>query len=702
MSQKQSQKQRISFSSFFLFLLLFINLLGDLPVNAKLPWSKNNTTTVSPGTSSSRAQNTTLTKDENPLEELSKPSSQIVAGPSQGDLDESDLSDPNESFGNFDRAVTIKQIQVVGNQLVPTDVILDSMRTKVGTKFSRRKIAYDLQNLNNLGYFDKDKLLAVPVPNGNEGVVLRIQVVENKPITGLIIKGNELVDKSEVEQFLSPVIGMPRSTSQIRKAVEKIEKVYHDKGYLLAAVTELHFDPDGFLTVSIDEGKIEDIEFEGNSRTKSSYLNKILPAAIKPGQAYNEENVIKFMENLQKSGFFKDVKREIKPSPNDPFKHIVSFKLEEQRTKALSIGTGVGTLNGFFGTLSFTEPNFRGQGENLSFSGQAGTGLLSALDGDTDGRFVRRGDYRFTLNWTDPFVGDSNVAMSSNVSAQQFGSFIVDSAFQRTLRAGLTVSTPLERFNKEGKGQWSLQNGLSLSDNTVTRFGRGARDTLVSSLITKEGLSSDAATAEAERLRDKQTKDGIYLDLTPSLIFRKFDETGSGWRNTFFGGPSLGLGGAGSYLSAGIDVRRYQRLTEDGWYFKNASHAEGLFGNPAGFRNLKMGGPYGMRGYRQFRDAGIGTTMLTNTAEFSVPFSIPKGPIKDVKMILFNDVGLVGGQSRLNRLYGRRGFAASIGAGLEINIPLMGPIRFDYGIPLVGKSFGFDKGRIHVNVGSQL
>ncbi|MDJ0625398.1 MAG: POTRA domain-containing protein [Candidatus Caenarcaniphilales bacterium] len=652
------------------------------------------------------SQQTVNSSTSNPLEDLTLEEAQNKQNNNTEEsfnqvveIPEEDLSDPSSSFGNLDRSVTIKNIQVTGNQLVPKKVILDSMTTKVGSKFSRRKIAYDLQSLNNLGYFNKDKLLALPIPEGQEGVVLRIQVVENRPVTGLIIKGNELVEKNEIEEFLTPIIGMPRSTFQIRKAVEKIEKVYHDKGYLLAAVTELHFDPDGFLTVSVDEGKIDSVEFEGNERTKDSYLQKIVPADLKTGKAYNEENVIKFMEGLQRTGFFKDVKREIKPSMEDPSKHVLSFKVEEQRTKSLSLGTGLGTINGVFGNVSFTEPNFRGQGENLSLVGQAGTGLLTAVDGDTDGRFARRGDFRFTLSHSDPFVGDSNVSMTSSVGAQQFGSFIVDSALQRQLRVGTSFSVPIEKW---GEDKWSFQNGFALSNNNVSNIGSAARDTLVTSLIN-EGKNSSQAQNEADDLRRRQLEDGVYLDITPSLVYRHFNENGSGWRNTIFGGPSVGFGDAGSYLSAGLDLRRYEKLTDDGWYFKNASHAESLLGSPANFRSLKMGGPYGMRGYRQFRDIGIGTTMLSNTAELSIPFNIPKMPIKDTKFVLFNDIGLVGGEDRLNDLYDRRSFSASVGAGLELNIPFLGPLRVDYGIPLLrADNRSFWSGRIHVNVGSQL
>ncbi len=667
----KNQFRKVSIFNLFFISLLFTNSLSVL--NAK---SEETTKSL-----------------ENPLETIA-----------DQEITDQEASDPNKSIGNFDKPITIQQIQVSGNQLVPTEVILNSLKTKKGTKFSRRKISYDLQALNNLGYFDKDKLLAIPIPQGDEGILLKIQVVENRPITGLIIKGNDLMKKAELEQFLTPLIGMPRSSNQIRKAVEKIEKIYHDKGFILAAVNELHFDPDGFLIINIDEGKIEAIEFEGNTRTKTSYLDKLVPEYMKNGKAYNEENIIKFMEGLQKTGYFKDVKREIKPSPTNPDKHIVTFKMEEQRTKALSVGTGIGSFNGIFGNVSFTEPNFRGQGENLSITAQAGTGLLTAIDGDTDGRFVRKPNYTFGANYSDPFIGNTDKSLALNSSAQQFGSWIVDSAVQRTLRGAVTVSQPLKwgAEKHDGQKRWSLQNGFALSSNEVTNFGNTARDALVTEIM-KEGKSFTDATNEANSLRNKQLKDGFYIDSAPTLVYRNFDDYGSGWRNTFFGGPSIGLAGAGSYGSLGIDLRRYQRLTEDGWYFKNNFHAEGLMGDVAGFRNLKMGGPYGMRGYRQFRDIGIGTNMITNTAEFSIPLVIPKNPIKDTKLVFFNDFGLVAGQSRLNDLYSRKSFASSFGIGLDLTIPMLGPMRIDYGIPLLrADNKSFWSGRIHINAGSQL
>lgn len=621
----------------------------------------------------------------------------VMVGPSWAE-DIEDLSDPINSTANFDSSVTIKEVQVYGNELISDDVIRDAISTQRGNKFSRRSIAYDLQSLDNLGYFRRDKLKAIPVPQGEEGVVLRIEVVENSPLTGLIIRGNKSLERRDIEQYLTPLVGMPQSSTQIKKAIDKIESSYHDKGYLLASVTELHFDPDGYLTISIDEGTISKVEFSGNYKTQNEYLQKILPDTLRSGKPFNEEEATKYMQALHRMGFFKDVKREILTDPNDPSKHILSFKVEEQRTKALSFGTGIGTANGLFGNVSFTEPNFRGRGETLSLSGFAGTGVLTALDGDTGGRFARRGDFQFMANYTDPFfMNRDDVGLSLSSSALRQGSFLVDSAVMRSVSVGASFS---KRF--KDKPKWSFQGGFKLSHNDMANFGSAARDKLIASL-SEEGHSTSSAEGIADSLRRSELQDGLYLDLTPSMVYRSIDKTGTGWKNTIFGGPSLAAGSAGHYLTAGVDVRRYDRLTEAGTLFRDAFRAEGLLGDPANFRYLRATGPYGMRGYRQFLDVGRGKGLLSNTAEIAIPVTIPKSPLNGTKFVFFNDLGLILGNNQLNRLYDRKTFVASIGFGVELDIPMLGPLRFDYGIPLLRPdNKSFFSGRLAISPGRQL
>ena len=206
---------------------------------------------------------------------------------------------------------------------------------------------------------------------------------------------------------------------------------------------------------------------------------------------------------------------------------------------------------------------------------------MTALDGDTNGRFARRGDFQFQATYADPFFLDKDdLGMNLTAGALRQGSFVVDGALQRTFNTGISL-------NKRINNNWSLQTGLAGSHNTMSNFGTAARDTLVTAIQQQEGKSSAVAGVEADAIRSDELADGMYFDFTPSLVYRNIDSTGTGWRNTVFGGPSLGIGDLGSYFSAGFDVRRYDRLTDKGMFFRNASRLEALMGGNVGLQGCK-------------------------------------------------------------------------------------------------------------------
>ena len=103
------------------------------------------------------------------------------------------------SSNNSDGAVNsqpyfvINSITVEGNRIIPTAIILDAIRTKVGDIFDRQAIVRDLFSIGNLGYFDEHSLIALPeVPREDKSVNLRIKVQENEPVTEFTFQGNTL------------------------------------------------------------------------------------------------------------------------------------------------------------------------------------------------------------------------------------------------------------------------------------------------------------------------------------------------------------------------------------------------------------------------------------------------------------------------------------------------------------------------------
>ena len=94
---------------------------------------------------------------------------------------------------------------------------------------------------------------------------------------------------------------------------------------------------------------------------------------------------------------FKDVKRTIERSEDNPEVYNVTIHLEEQRTGTISVGGGIDTATGLFGTAGFTDTNFRGLGQRVALNFLAGTGIVMA-----DSSMLNRANLQAELSWFEP------------------------------------------------------------------------------------------------------------------------------------------------------------------------------------------------------------------------------------------------------------------------------------------------------------
>ena len=146
------------------------------------------------------------------------------------------------------------------------------------------------------------------------------------------------------------------------------------KGYILSRIDSVTDDPDGTINISIKEGIIDKIMIEGNEKTKDYIVARNI--LTEPGMIYNE-NVLKGdLVRLYATQAFKDVTREIEPSEDIPDAYDITIKVQEQRTASISVGGGLDTVTGLFGSMGITENNFRGRAERISLTGLVGTGVI--------------------------------------------------------------------------------------------------------------------------------------------------------------------------------------------------------------------------------------------------------------------------------------------------------------------------------------
>ena len=263
----------------------------------------------------------------------------------------------------------VDDVKIEGNRLVATEDILKVVKTKRGDKFDRDLVVQDLKAINGLGYFDDQKLQGTPELTKN-GVLLKIRVQENAPVTEFAFQGNQAVSSDEISKLFSDQLGKPQNLNELSSAIDKVEQAYHNKGYILARVTDVKDDPDGSIGLNINEGVIDSVQVVGNHKTKDFIIRNAVKT--KPGDVYNERLLTADLRKLYANGYFQDIRRSLAPSASNPDKYVLKVEVDEKRTGSVSLGGGVDTMAGPFGSIGFSENNFQGKGQVLSLNGMVG------------------------------------------------------------------------------------------------------------------------------------------------------------------------------------------------------------------------------------------------------------------------------------------------------------------------------------------
>ena len=242
----------------------------------------------------------------------------------------------------------ISDIEILGANIIKPEYIMSKIQLQRGDLYDKDIMQQDLKTIYKLGYFT-ERMKAVPIKNENGTISLKIILEENIPVTDFTIEGNTVVSSEELMKYLIPLKGKPQNISDINAAIEKLNECYMYKGYILSKVDSVYDDPDGVLNLNITEGKVNKVIITGNEKTKEYIIERNIMTA--PGTVYNENIVKQDLVRLYSTQAFKDVNRTIEVSEDDPDKYDITIELKEQRTASLSIGGGVDSAKGIFGSV---------------------------------------------------------------------------------------------------------------------------------------------------------------------------------------------------------------------------------------------------------------------------------------------------------------------------------------------------------------
>ena len=559
----------------------------------------------------------------------------------------------------------INDIEILGSNIIKPEYILSKMSLQKGDLYDKDAMQQDLKTIYRLGYFT-EKMKAIPVKNPNGTISLKIILEENIPVTDFTIEGNTVVSSDEIMQYLLPLKGKPQNITAINQAMEQINECYYSKGYILSKIDSIYDDPDGTLNLSITEGKINKIMITGNEKTKEYVIERNI--MTEPGTVYNENQIKQDLVRLYSTQAFKDVNRTIEVSEEDPDLFDITIELKEQRTASISVGGGLDSATGAFGSIGISDNNFRGMNQRVSLTGLVGSGILMS-----DSSIKNHMNYQAELSFFEPHFLNADNSLMSKIYFRDLGSYQIPLAIERRIGIEGTIAHRL-KYNRN----------LSTTLTTGVEYIHLSEGDIHN--ITNLYNSHNLDIAE----RAKQLDGGLFLRIAPGLAYDSRDSAITPRRGALASvryEEAFGLDGFGKtngrltgMAKKYIPIAKKSSLTFTG---RGGITVHGS--DLPEVMAYRLGGPYTIRGYK-VNGVGTGTAFVMGSVELATPIPfvdrLKVNFLQNLRLTFWVDAGKVFDPTISSILYDRPIQAITAGIGLKINMPGIGPLSVDYGFPL--------------------
>lgn len=508
------------------------------------------------------------------------------------------------------------------------------------------------------------------VSEGQQYKVGSVEIKGNEQFSSEeIMKGIVSQGKRVAPKMLPGEVFTPKG---LQADTEAIRDFYGSKGYVDTWVRPSKIPNTERGTIDLvyeirDESKgaslIERIDIQGNTKTKDKVIRREL--AVSPGEKFDLVRVKISKSRLEQMNYFEKVETDIEPTDVPNRKNLV-IDVEEGTTGHVELGAGFSSIDSLFGFVGYREgnfdlfnpPYFRGGGQKLRLGATIG---------------LRRKDYQ--ISFTEPWFLGRQLALGIDLYHSELNYYSDLYDFTQTgARLSLTKNLP---FNLIGSVSYTIENiGLEDVDPSAPLI---IRQEPSSRLVSKVGASIayDTRNNAMEPTRGQRTE--VITELA--------------------GGP----------LGAEADFYKWE--VRSSWYFPG--FFEGQFWEVLGrtgvaepygdsdrvplFDRYFLGGVHTLRGYK-YRTVGPhidgepvgGNTFYLGSVEYSIPI------VERLRFALFYDIGNVY-LDAYDFDFGN--YSDNWGVGIRLNIPRLGPLRLDYGIPITHDENVSGSGRFQFSVG---
>ena len=587
----------------------------------------------------------------------------------------------------------VRRIDFVGNDSVLSKDLRKAMKTKTKNLLSifnksGRLVPSQLQEdrdairftYQNRGFADAQVTNVEVIPLDDQSVELVFTINEGRQysVNQLRLDGVNIAAPDELKARLAMTDGSLYTPDGLGKDIKTIQEFYGTQGYIDSSIIP-EISPAGVglvnVTYRINEGAqsyINLVNIQGNTRTKDHVIRREL--AVVPGDVYDTTLVDVSRQRLDNLNYFSQVQT----VPTDtmiPGRKDLNVIVEEKRTGSFNFGAGFSTIDSLVGFAELQQtnfdlfgwPNFVGGGQRLRIRGQYGIERADASISFTEPWFLGQqlslgveAFYR-QASFLSPYYDQSNYGAAVQLR-KPFGEFLAANVEFKT--EGITIYDLTTNIPQIAGGNY---NGTVLPNQQGNYFRNAIN----------AGLTFDN--------RDNLflTRKGTYVNFTGFLA----SITGQQDEDVY--GVSLEGSQHVSLPWDLIFMARGQLATVD---------TVGGSGDVPIFDRLFLGGANNLRGF-QFREVGPnnggvyygGNTLGYGTLELTAPI------ITRVRFAFFVDAGYVNVNSWD---FNGNNYNADYGFGVRLDLPI-GPIRIDYGIPIVSDSYNGSQGQIQFNIGYQ-
>lgn len=653
-------------------------------------------------------------------------------------LEKGESPDDREVVFNIEEGpkVHVDAIKFSGNKEISSGVLKTQVKTKTrllhlfGGKFDPTTIPEDVSSLkqyyHSLGYFDV-KITSKPAVSADRSSVTLVYEVDEGvrfKVNSIEFNGNQVIPEDKLRTESKLVAGQYFTERFMTADVDKMTAQYGELGRIFARVEPIlrHRETPGIVDIvyQINEdrpyrvGRIR-IHIEGDHpHTKESVI--LTRLRFRPGELASREKIKKSEQALRNSQVFAgampgspggphiDVKYpepaknydelsvvrgqnfggpdSAPSSPNfeepafgapplsgseplPPFEEQppgyldYDVNVSETQTGRLMFGVGVNSNAGLVGNLTLEENNFdlfrpptsvsdimngvawRGGGQQFRIEATPGNQLS-----------------RYLISWRDPYFMEQNFSLG--VSGFYFQRYFPNWTEQRT-GGRLTVG---RQFTPQLAGTLALRlEDVNISNPSVPTPPQ-LQQVLGSNFLStiRGGIIHD--TRDSSFLPGK----GHYLELAyeqgiSEFVYPRFEVDA----RQFFTLKERPDGGNRHIIST---------IGQFGWMDNGAPIFEKFYAG--GFQSFRGFAFYGVT--PQINGVRIGGRyQALGTVEYMLPVTADD----TIQLVSFTDMGTVQDQISMDQ------FRMTVGAGVRLTIPAMGPmpIAIDFGVPIIQQSF---------------